>query len=605
MGIFKKFFLTLSSIFILSIGLLSLTLGYSYLSHAENALYESNRSFVDFIGHQIEVGYFSSEWPYEALNELTQREGFIFWWIIKEDGRVYRADNPDFIGNDAFAQFPEMREHQYCEDDEIIVNKSKNYAIYSRILKLGSNQWKFWLGFSLNSVSKILNSIITSVAVLSVCNIIILTVFLFFMIKKFTRPISDLLEGTKKISKGNLEGTIKIDTKDELGNLAESFNKMTHGLKKARLSIEREKAKVETMLSDLGEGVVAVDLKGNMLIINKEAEKMFGKKLKEYSKKPFLEQVKLINKRGREIKMDSYPISTCIKNKKAVSDKLLFSKGAGTPIPLSVTVSPIIFQEKIIGIVGTFRDITEEEKIDRAKTEFVSLASHQLQTPLTAIRWFLEILMYKEKLTKRQLGYAEKAFVSNQRMIKLVEDFLNISRLESGIISVYPREGDFVDFVKDIIEEVSPIAKKKKQKIVFSPAKKKIKGKFDPNLISQILLNLFSNAIHYSPEGGRIDIDLTQRGSRLIIKVKDNGVGISKQDQQKLFTKFFRTKESYTLSATGSGLGLYIIRKILDVYKGEIKCESTENKGATFIVNIPIKAALVKKRKQLIRKGAN
>ena len=250
--------------------------------------------------------------------------------------------------------------------------------------------------------------------------------------------------------------------------------------------------------------------------------------------------------------------------------------------------------------MATFRDITEEEKVDKAKSEFVSLASHQLQTPLTAVKWFLEALIEKEHLNRKQQRYVKTAIESNERMISLVEDFLNVSRLEGGGIAVHSREGDFIQFAGKIIQEAKTIAKAKHQKIIFSSSHKKIPGFFDPNLISQILSNLLSNAIHYSDVKSEIKISLIKKNKKIEIKVTDSGMGISKKDQKELFNKFFRTKKSAHASTTGSGLGLYIVKKILDVCKGQIKCESEPGKGTTFTVLLPLKGPVIKKKGSLI-----
>ena len=493
------------------------------------------------------------------------------------------------------------------------------------------------LGYS-KSLQQRLNLFKKIITISTFFLVFVITVFcILFVIsfsEKISRPLVRLSGIADRISKGYLK--MKVDSsllsrKDETGALSKSFNSMlmrlnseiesqkkisfdleksknklqkySQQLKKENVrTLQREKVKLEALLSSLGEGVIAMDLKGNILIFNEQAEKMFGKSFKSCFGKVFTHLFTLHNEKGERVLMNNYPISTSVMTQKPIVTKLHFLRKGISPLPLSTTMAPVIFQNKIIGIIGTFRDITQEEKVDQAKSEFVSLASHQLQTPLTAIRWFLEILTHKEKLTKRQMEYVKKASVSNQRMIKLVEDFLNVSRLETGRISIYPKTGDFVSFIRGLVEEANVIARKRKQKILFESSDKKIEGFFDSNLMSQVILNLLSNSIHYTPEGKVITVKLLKKHKNLHIEVADEGVGISPEDQKRLFTKFFRTKASSNISTSGSGLGLYIIKKILDTYNGKIKCTSKVGKGTVFVVTIPLKAEGVKGEKQLLEK---
>ena len=469
----------------------------------------------------------------------------------------------------------------------------------------------------------------TTFTILSLAFVVTLFCVLFVISfsNRISRPLVRLSKIADSIAKGHLKTTVDkalLDRKDETGALSSSFHSMlmrlnneienqkriSGDLKKSKRQIEeyghqmeREKVKLEALLTSLGEGVIAMDLNGRILIFNEQAEKMFGKKSKDCFGKNFMHSCEVRNEKGEKLTMDNYPISTAILHKKPVVAKLHFLRESAAALPLSTTVAPIIFQDNMIGIIATFRDITEDEKIDRAKSEFVSLASHQLQTPLTAIRWFLEILMTKEKLTKRQRDYVKKSSISTQRMIRLVEDFLNVSRLESGSISVIPKEADFVEFSKGIIQEAGIIAKERNQKIVFKSKNKKINASFDSNLVGQIILNLLSNAIHYSPDNGTVYILLSKMGDDIQIEVKDNGLGIAREDQKKLFTKFFRTRKSAQISTNGSGLGLYIIKKILDTIGGKIRCESEEGKGSNFIVTLPIKSITIRGGKNLIQKN--
>ena len=346
--------------------------------------------------------------------------------------------------------------------------------------------------------SKILQEQLYSIKRTTLVTTIFLTLFVtvlciffaFGFAERISRPLVKLAKIADHITRGHLKAKVDqslLKRSDETGALSKSFDNMLNrlnveietqkkfsaDLKRSKTKIEeyshdmeREKVKLEALLSSLGEGVVAIDLHGNILIFNEQAENMFGKTFQQSYGKNFVQFFELLNDKGERITMDNYPINTSVTTQKPVISKLHLKKDDTTILPLSNTMSPVIFQNEMIGMVGTFRDITEDEKVDSAKSEFVSLASHQLQTPLTAIRWFLEILLDKEKLNKRQVDYVKKSLVSTHRMIALVDDFLNVSRLESGMISISPQDGDFVKFVEELVEETSVIARKKHQKIL-------------------------------------------------------------------------------------------------------------------------------------------
>ena len=540
------------------------------------------------------------------IQESGGAEDTVYVRFVKPDGTIYLSSISKERGE--YIETPPMDKKTITRDDIFDGEKIKT------IISKGAGEYTVWLGFSTQSIQKTIKTTILSRILLSAGIMLVGIGLVYILALRVTKDIRALKEAAKEIGKGNLDIEARIKSKDDIGDLGAQFNQMTKNLKesrkklsdysinlkRAKTAIEREKVKLETLLRNIGEGIIAMDLKGNIIILNKQAEKMFGKKFEECMGKPYKEIFEIINEKGKKMMMNNYPIITCILTKKPIIGKAHFIEKGKDPIPLSTTISPIIFKGKILGIIGTFRDITEDEKIDKAKTEFVSLASHQLQTPLTAIRWFLEILMYREKLTKHQMEYVKKAFVSNQRMIKLVEDFLNVSRLEGGMISVYPKEGDFVKFIKGLVEEARVIAEKRGQKIIFSKSDSKIIGTFDPNLVSQIVLNLLSNAIHYSGEKTTIKVDVNKKAKKIEIIVKDNGIGVSEEDQERLFTKFFRTKKSRKISTTGSGLGLYIVKKILDACKGTISCKSEKNKGSLFRVSLPLKGVSVQGVKKLI-----
>ena len=250
-------------------------------------------------------------------------------------------------------------------------------------------------------------------------------------------------------------------------------------------------------------------------------------------------------------------------------------------------------QNKIVGGAIILHDITEIKKIDRMKTEFVSVASHQLRTPLTAIKLFVDMLVRGEvgKLNKEQREYLDNIHQSTDRMARLVNDLLNVTRIESGRLRITPQPTEVKRFIKSIIDEAKPLAAAKKIKINFiADAEKWQKISLDQNLMRQVFHNLLVNAIRYSPAGkGKVEINLSKDKNYFITAVKDNGIGIPKKAQGNIFAKFFRADNAVKSITEGTGLGLYVSKMIVENSGGEISFASEEKKGTTFFVKMPLK----------------
>lgn len=272
-------------------------------------------------------------------------------------------------------------------------------------------------------------------------------------------------------------------------------------------------------------------------------------------------------------------------------------KKDGTKYYAQATVSPVLNREgEVQFFVGIERDITKEKEVEKMKNEFISLASHQLRTPLSAIRWYLEMLVEGDagKLNNEQKEYAINVYESNQRMINLVNALLNVSRIESGRMIIEPKPTNIVNLVKEVIEEVKVKGKKKKQEIILSAHENLPLINLDPGLIRNVYQNLISNAIQYSPEGNAIEIFISKDGEELLSQVTDHGYGIPGSEHDKVFEKFFRASNAMKAEPGGTGLGLYLSKAIVESSGGRIWFESNEN-GTSFWFTIPLKGMEPKK----------
>ncbi|MFA5871437.1 MAG: HAMP domain-containing sensor histidine kinase [Parcubacteria group bacterium] len=238
------------------------------------------------------------------------------------------------------------------------------------------------------------------------------------------------------------------------------------------------------------------------------------------------------------------------------------------------------------------RDIIRIKEIDKAKTEFVSLASHQLRTPLTSVSWYAEMLISGDAgfLNPKQKQYLDEIYIGNRRMIDLVDDLLNASRIDMGTLVAEPARLDLRGLLDSLINEFAPLISSKQIEIV-----KKYDADIPPIFadvehIRIVFQNLLSNAIKYTPEKGSVTVESQKKGLEIVIGISDTGYGIPKHQQAKIFTKLFRADNVRNKDTDGTGLGLYIARAIIKQSGGKIWFDSIENKGSTFFVSLPIKS---------------
>lgn len=242
-------------------------------------------------------------------------------------------------------------------------------------------------------------------------------------------------------------------------------------------------------------------------------------------------------------------------------------------------------------IEGIAHDITKEVEVDRAKTEFVSLASHQLKTPLTAIGWLAEGLLSGNKgpLAEEQRKYVESIHETNRQMIAIINDLLNVSRIELNVLEVIPEEMDLIAFTKSMVEELRHAALEKGVAISEKYESELPRFYADKNLMRLILQNLLTNAIKYTLAGGSVEVELSHgsKEDKIFIRVSDTGIGIPKAAQGKMFEKLFRAENAQRKVVDGTGLGLYTIKTVVEKVHGAITFDSIEGKGTNFYVTLP------------------
>ncbi|HUC31340.1 MAG TPA: ATP-binding protein [Candidatus Paceibacterota bacterium] len=364
------------------------------------------------------------------------------------------------------------------------------------------------------------------------------------------------------------------------------------------LDAEREKlaiskAKDEAMLVSIGDGLIAVDADAKIIRINSSANRMLGWTDDEMIGKSFFSVVPIEDEQEKPILQKDDPIAISLADGTTITGLIYhYIRKDGTKFPVAITVSRVMLNDKIVGAIEVFRDISKEKELDREKNEFISIASHQMRTPLTGIQWVVERFTKKEKLTPKGKEYLEDIHTSAKQLIGLVDLLLNLSRIEAGRIGTTPEPLEFIGFIKDFLGETVPLRDKKKLKLAFEDHPPELAVITDKSAIRNIVQSLVSNAIEYTQDGGSIAITVKKSASTFLMTVQDTGIGIPRMEQSHIFEKFVRASNAKLYKTDGTGIGLYIAARSTNLLGGKIWFESEENKGSTFHVELPLEFKL-------------
>ncbi|PIR73152.1 MAG: hypothetical protein COV26_00020 [Candidatus Nealsonbacteria bacterium CG10_big_fil_rev_8_21_14_0_10_36_23] len=413
--------------------------------------------------------------------------------------------------------------------------------------------------------------------------------------------ISALKKFQEELEKKVKEKTKELEGKTkELEASGRALLNILEDIKEALRATEEEKNKTQAIITNFTDGLFLFDEKSNLVLVNPQAEVFFEIRARDLINKPILElstipalsslakllgpEIKGIfrkefqTKENLVLEVSTIPVMGEIKEDKSSS------------LPFAATRE----EEEKLGTLVILHDVTREKRIERMKTEFVSIAAHQLRTPLSAIKWTLRMLLDGDLggITVEQKNFIEKTYGSNERMIALINDLLSVARIEEGKYLYKPILTDIELVVKFVINSFKEEIKRKKLKFEFKKTEKKLPlVLIDVEKMRLAIQNLFDNAIRYTHPDGKVTVSLKRVKKEIEVSIKDTGVGIPKDQQERVFTKFFRAANVMRMQTDGSGLGLFITKNIIEAHGGKIWFESEENKGSTFHFSLPTRAA--------------
>jgi PAS domain S-box-containing protein len=372
---------------------------------------------------------------------------------------------------------------------------------------------------------------------------------------------------------------------------SEPHDAIAHALRNSAIEAEEERARADALFLSIGEGAIATDEQGKISRINQVAMDLFGfEDETEVIGSWFPKLIQAVDDNGAPIEAMDRPIVKAFLRGSSVTTKTRYVKKDGSVFPAFITVSPILLAGSPIGAIEVFRDITIESEIDRMKSEFISIASHQLRTPLAAIKTYTHMLAsgFVGQLSQEQVTFLDIVLASTDRMNDLISTLLNVTRIEAGRIAVVPKDILLEDLIGEIMTELQPRANEKQIDLGFKPVVEAATVKTDALLVKEVYVTLLSNAVKYTPNGGKVTTRLLLKDENFIIAVRDNGYGIPRNLHNRVFTKFFRGSNITSRETVGTGLGLYMVQGIVEMLGGKIWFRSDEGKGSTFYFSLPV-----------------
>ena len=412
---------------------------------------------------------------------------------------------------------------------------------------------------------------------------IILVIIITFLISQgITKPIAEMKKQTEKIAEGNYTGEVKIYSDDEIGQLGQAINDLSFKIKEAQESTESERQRLDSVLRHMSDGVIATDRRGRIVIMNTAALDILNLKSEKVIGIPLLSILPLDEKVTFRELLETQ------------QERLIHIEEDGEDSIVQCEFSVIQRESGFIsGLVCVLTDVTEQQKIDRERRNFVSNVSHELRTPLTSIKSYTEALVDGAWENKEIApGFLKVIETETDRMMRMITDLLNLSRMDQNRLALEKEFINMNELVLHIVNRFEMVLQSepyrdKNYRILTDITQRDLWVELDQDKITQVLDNIINNAIKYSPDGGRIIVRLMETHTDIIVSVSDEGLGISRKDIPHLFDRFYRVDKARSRAMGGSGLGLAIAQEVVQLHGGKIWVNSIENKGSTFFVSLP------------------
>lgn len=540
-----------------------------------------NEDYIEELNRNIEVG----AKPEEIYNSISVYSGQVgidsFRNLYLLDGKTGKTVG-NFATNTELAESLEISPNIISAMRGINGTESETGAGYMdfAVPLMDEDEVEFiiYVRDTKEETNEILSSIFTIMIQALLIGIALSVLFSILLSKTIILPIESLTDKAEKLSEGDFDETIEARSNDEIGRLTNTFNFMATELKTRLNEIRSEKDKSETILVHMTDGVAAFNRFGELIHINPAAKELL-----------------------KIEKAENISFNTLFSESTDLTiEKILFLpqfKNAERQITagnneLKVHFAPFKTTDGSDGLIAVIQDVTEQHRLDKARREFVANVSHELRTPLTTVKSYAETLM---DITEGGNGDPEiyTSFLKiingeTDRMTRLVKDLLLLSRLDYSLKDMPKEDFDISEMIKSLVEKLSITVKEKKQVLEYEPTNTLPIYNGSPDRIEQVLINIITNAIKYTPQGGHIRITTMYMYNSITIKVIDDGIGIPKENLKHIFERFYRVDKARSREMGGTGLGLAIAKEIIEAHNGTIEIKSKSGRGTEVIINLPV-----------------
>ncbi|MET3726455.1 two-component system sensor histidine kinase VicK [Fictibacillus halophilus] len=500
--------------------------------------------------------------------------------VLNDEGMVLASNKPQLVGQISFN--PKIKlALEGTVDDEIMLHEGERVMVLAKPIKIddtGENIGAIYLVASIEGIFKQIARINSILVTGTVIALIITGLLGVFLARTITRPMADMRKQALVMARGDFSRKVQLYGDDEIGQLAMTFNNLTTKLQEATAITESERRKLRSVLTYMTDGVIATDRDGAIILMNDRSEEMLNISRQNALGTPLMELLRLNTEYTWEELYNEY------------ESMLLDFSTDDMHYVVRANFSTIQKDDgPINGLICVLHDVTEQEQIDNERREFVFNVSHELRTPLTTMRSYLEALAegawQDENIAPRFLEVTQN---ETERMIRLVTDLLQLSKMDSKDYRFNFFEIDLVEFLNGIIDRFEMLEKENIE-LSRSLPKQKINVQLDTDKMTQVLDNIISNAMKYSPEGGTITFKASVIGRKVKVSISDQGVGIPKNNVSKIFDRFFRVDRARSRDIGGTGLGLAIAKEIVLAHGGDIWAESEWGQGTTIHFTLPLK----------------
>lgn len=435
---------------------------------------------------------------------------------------------------------------------------------------------------NMKSVYSTINNIMGIFVIASLAAMVLGLGIAIIIARAITRPIEEMKQQTQRIARGDYAGQVRVYSDDELGQLAKAINNLSIRVEESQESTEAERRRLDSVLSHMSDGVIATDRRGNITIINETASDFMDVTAEKAIGNSILDILKI---------RDDYSLRDLIENQ----DELMLDLSSNERDLILNAYFSLIQRESgfISGLVCVLHDVTEQQKIDNDRKQFVSNVSHELRTPLTSLRSYIEALSDGAwKDPEVAPGFLKVTQEETDRMIRMINELLSLSRMDSGTTRVDMELVNINEMFNYVLDRFDMILKKDDNPAKYYTIKREFTKRdlwveIDTDKFTQVLDNIMNNAIKYSPDGGVVTCRLLETHNQVIISISDQGLGIPRADLGHVFDRFFRVDKARSRAQGGTGLGLAISKEVVQMLGGRIWVDSVEGKGSTFYISLP------------------